>query len=319
MKPEVIQSNVNFVFNSKAHVFGNISVRRRQSDGKKIGPTLWLIKSNLLGSNPGIERIAIQLTEQLIDSLKYLIGSCDSVGETSINIDRPGKGSVVKLNGEKEKLTLQVWDTELVISNNRVEDSAELLRAIEFMEKVLREINTSEFVIGSSIPFKLPSFPVDGLEITLLDIERPFRFDRMNYLITNANETFAGISGVRSTLVTGLSKFTFSLLDITHSNYRFSVGRYSEFLQALKVALRGCHKTGVHYINNTPPIQFVSWEQNSKSIGGSSPSFWLTLFDHTYAQHVQFPVTEYTLAVMIEKLEKGYDKWVKDNQVFLKD
>lgn len=313
MKPEVIQSNVNFVFNSKAHVFGNISVRRRQSDGKKIGPTLWLIKSNLLGSNPGIERIAIQLTEQLIDSLKYLIGSCGSVGETSINIDRPGKGSVVKLNGEKEKLTLQVWDTELVISNNRVEDSAELLRAIEFMEKVLREINTSEFVIGSSIPFKLPSFPVDGLEITLLDIERPFRFDRMNYLITNANETFAGISGVRSTLVTGLSKFTLSLLDITHSNYQFSVERYSAFLQALKVALRGCHKTGVHYINNTPPIQFVSWEITSKAFGDGIPGFWLTLFDHTYNQTVQFPATEYVLAVLIEKLEASYDKWCTDN------
>lgn len=314
MKSEIIESNTFFVFNGPARIFGNVYVKRRLKDGSKVGPMLALVKSDHQSLTNPLSHIQLPLTEKLIDTLRYAVRGSGIFGSTTIKLPRDRGGELtIHVNGETGITSVGFAADKFVLTRNPVEDREELLKSLEFLDKVRQEIDSSTFAIGLPIVTKQESFHHDKLKITLLNVARPFRFDRLSYLMVDPCVTREEPIGVKAVLVSGFSKFTFSLPNKSHANYQFCLDRYRHFLAGLKLALRGCHKSGVHYIMNTPPIQFVSWEPPISPRPEIESSFWLTLFDQTYNQHVQFLASEYTLAVMIEQLEETHRQWEIDN------
>lgn len=300
MKPEIIQSDLTFVFNGKARVFANISVKVRNKDKTRIGPILTLVKSDHMGILNKLEWLAVPLTSELIQGLRKLVAS-EELG-SNVKIELTPSLRILRIHRTNSVL-IENGGKRFVVSSDINNDSSEMLKLFEFLQQVLDETKKDIFVVGQSFATQSKCFNLSpGEDIIVFSKGRQFRYDRLTYLITEPNLTNEGQNGLRGTLVTGASKFTLSLLNKTHDCHEITQNRFDAFLSRLKICLLDFDVSGVKYISQDLPVQFISWERVER-VGTITPTIWLTLFDHTRDQSLLTWITKTELGLLIDKLE----------------
>lgn len=293
---------VDFAMNADQAIFGTVKISEIRP-GKFVKPVhLFITKSNHRKTPLSIESLRVTLDPELIAAFR-----------SAINSNVPGQSSRFDVNSQTyiycnkvDQLIVEERRNMMVVSNELSSDKEELLKMVDHMEYVYKKLTNPEFLIGSEWDEKPEVFGAKRDTIIFLGNSAPLRFSQLKYIVVE--DYLPNAVDKRIMIVHGQDKFTFNVVSKDHESYERCLDKIHKFLEGIGFAKRGMWKAGAHYISNTPPIKFVSWEPSVKQAFDQDYTFWLSLLDQQYNQYVSLRIDEYHMALLTETIYNQVSK-----------
>ena len=287
---------VDFAMNGDNAIFGTIKITE-VAHGKFVKPVhLFITRSNHRRTPLSVESLRVTLNQELIAAFRSAINS-NTPGQSS----RYDVGSHTYIYCNKvDQLIVEERRNLVVISNELSSDKEELLKMVDHMEYVYNKLTDPEFLIGTEWKEKPKVFGAKKDTIIFLGTSFPLRFNQLKYVVVE--DYLPNDIDKRLMIVHGRDKFTFNVVSKDHESHEQCLDKIRKFLHGIELATQGMWKAGAHYISNTPPIKFVSWEPSVKQAFDQDYTFWLSLLDQQYNQYVTLRIDEYHLALLAETI-----------------